>query len=61
MFADFLNDLLTNEKADIIDPGAKKIVDQTATSIANLATKEEKLTAIIKKINELKNKRVGEL
>lgn len=61
MFADFLNDLLTNEKADIIDPASKKIVDDTAASISNLATKEEKLTAVIAKINELKGKRINEL
>lgn len=61
MFANFLNDLLTNEKSDIIDPAAKKIVDDTAASIANLATKEEKLTAVIKKINELKAKRVNDI
>lgn len=61
MFADFLDDLLTREIPDIIDPGAKKIVDETAASIANLATKEEKLTAIIAKINELKGKRIDTL
>jgi len=61
MFADFLNDLLTNEKADIIDPGAKKIVDETVTSISTLTDKEEKLTAVIKKINELKSKRMNDI
>ena len=61
MFADLFNDLMTKEKPDIIDPGAKKIVDATADSIANLSSKEEKLTAVIAKINELKNKRIGEL
>lgn len=60
-FADFLDDLLTKEKPDIIDPGAKKIVDATADSIANLSSKEEKLTTVIAKINELKNKRVNVL
>lgn len=61
MFADFLNDLLTNEAVDIIDPGAKRIVDETASSIDGLATKEEKLTAVIAKINELRNKRISSL
>ena len=60
-FADFLNDLLTNEKTDIIDPAAKKIVDDTAASVDKLTTKEEKLAAVIAKINELQAKRVKEL
>lgn len=61
MFADALNDMLSNEQTDIIDPGAKKIVDDTATSIASLVTKEEKLAFIIAKINELQAKRVKDL
>lgn len=61
MFADFLNDLLTNDKADIIDPGAKKIVDETVSSISMLTDKEEKLTAVIKKINDLKSKRMNDI
>jgi len=59
--ADFFNTLLTNTQADIIDPGAQKIIDDIASSIDGVTDKEEKLTIIISKINELRNKRIGEL
>ena len=51
--AEALNYLLTNTQTDIIDPGAKKIVDNLVGSISTLSDKESKLEAIKSKINEL--------
>ncbi|MCW0484067.1 phage tail tape measure protein [Gaoshiqia sediminis] len=60
-FADFLNSLLADTQLDIINPGSKKLVDEVAASISGITDKEEKLTIILEKINELRNNRVGEL
>ncbi|MGQ8336872.1 phage tail tape measure protein [Sunxiuqinia sp. A32] len=59
--ANLLDILLTDKQADIIDPGAQKIVDGVVNSISSLTDKDAKLSAIIGKINELRSKRIDEL
>lgn len=56
--ADLLDVLLTDTKADIIDPGAEKIVSNVATKIADITGKDGKLAAIIEKINDLRSTRI---
>ena len=57
-FADFLNNLLTDVDADIINPAAKNIVDAVIGDISKIEDKEKKLEAIVNKINELKKQRI---
>ncbi len=59
--AELFATILENTQADVIDPGAKKIVDEFEQSISSITDQEEKLDTIVAKIGELRKKRIEEL